>query len=110
MVTSCTQLEMELQKPPIEKGRSIQELVSKHMNEGKNMVEMSFKGQHESLPSLLKVIEEEDSSYNEVVTSRSKEELKKLTRGDDDVQCSSYKCIFYTHLIPMFLYVFVLFL
>ena len=65
---------------------SIQELVAKHMNEGKNMVEMSFEGQHESLSSLLKVIEEEDSSYNEVVTSRSKEELEKITRRDDDVQ------------------------
>ena len=79
-VTSCTQLEMELQKPPMEKGMSMQELVAKHMNEGKNMVEMSFEGQHESLPSLLEAIEEEDSSYNEVVTSRSKEELEKLTK------------------------------
>ena len=64
----------------------IQELVVKHMNEGKNIVEMSFEGKHESLPSLLKVIEEEYSSYNEVVTSRSKEELEKLTKGDDDEQ------------------------
>ena len=30
--------------------------------------------------------EEEDSSYNEVVTSKSKEELEKIIRGDDDVQ------------------------
>ena len=62
-VTSCTQLEMELQQPPMEMGMSIQELMAKHMNEGKNMVEMSSEGQHESLSSLLKVIEEEDSSY-----------------------------------------------
>ena len=65
---------------------NIQELVAKHINEGKNIVEMSFEGQHESLPSLLEVIEEEDLSYNEVVASISKEELEKLTRGDDDVQ------------------------
>ena len=63
---------------------SIQELVAKHMNEGENMVEMSFKGHHESLPSHLEVIEEKNLSYNEVVTSRSKEEHEKLTRGDDD--------------------------
>ena len=85
-VTSCTQLKMELQQPPMEKGMSIQELVAKHMNERKNMVEMSFEGQHESLSSLLEVIEEEDSSYNEVSTLRSKEKLEKITRGDDDVQ------------------------
>ena len=84
-VTSYTQLEMELQKPSMEKEMSIQEPVGKHMNEGKNMVEMSFEGQHESLPSLIEVSEEEDLSYNELVTSRSKEEFEKLTRGDDDV-------------------------
>ena len=85
-VTSCTQLEMELRQPLMEKGMSIQELIEKHMNEGKNMVELSFEGQHESLSSILEVIEKEDSSYNEVVTSRSKEELEKIIRGDDDVQ------------------------
>ena len=58
-VTSCTQLEMELHQPPMEKGMSIQELVAKHMNEGENMVEMSFEGRHESLPSILEVIREE---------------------------------------------------
>ena len=86
-VTSCPQLEMELQEPPMEKGLSIQELAAKHMNEGKNIVEMSFEGQHESLSSLLEVIEEEEaSSYNEDITSRNNEELEKLTRGDDDAQ------------------------
>ena len=65
---------------------SIQELVEKHMNEEKNMVELSFEGQHESFSSILEVIEEEDSSYNEVVTSKFKEELEKIIRGDDDVQ------------------------
>ena len=50
---------MELQQPPMEKGMSIQELVAKHMNEGKNMVEISFEGQHKSLPSILEVIREE---------------------------------------------------
>ena len=45
-VTSCTQHEMELQQPPMEKGMSIQELVAKHMNEKVNMAKMSFDGQH----------------------------------------------------------------
>ena len=36
-VTSCTQHEMELQQPPMEKGMSIQELVAKHMNEKVSM-------------------------------------------------------------------------
>ena len=62
--TSYTQLEIELQQPPLEKGMSIQELVAKHMNEGKNMVEMSFERQHESLPNILEVnIEEEILNY-----------------------------------------------
>ena len=48
---------------------------------------MSFEGQREILPSILEVIrEEEDLSYNKDITSRSKEELEKLTRGDDNVQ------------------------
>ena len=58
--TSYTQLEIETQQPPQDEGMSRQELVAKHMNEEKNMVEMSFEGQHESLPSLLEVIREED--------------------------------------------------
>ena len=69
---------------------SIQELVAKHMNERENMAKMSFEGQHESLPSILEVIreeeEEEDLSYNKDITSRNNEELEKLTRGDDDAQ------------------------
>ena len=66
---------------------SIQELVAKHMNEGENIAKMSFEGQHESLPSILEVIrEEEDLSYNKDITSRNYKELEKLTRGDDDVQ------------------------
>ena len=32
---------------------SIQELVAKHMNEGKKMAKMSFEGQHENLTSIL---------------------------------------------------------
>ena len=65
---------------------SIQDLVAKHMNEGKNMVEMSFEGQHESLPSILEVIreEEEDLSYNKNITSRNNEKLEKITRGGHD--------------------------
>ena len=68
---------------------SIQELVAKHMNEGKNMVEMSFEGQHESLPSILEVIKkekEEDFHYKEDVTSRSKDELENITKVEDDAE------------------------
>ena len=86
--TSYTQLGFEKEQLLQEKGMSIQELVAKHMNEVKNMVEMSFEGQHESLPSIIEVIreEEEDLSYNEDITSRKNEELEKLTRGDDDAK------------------------
>ena len=35
--TSNTQLEIETQQPPQDEGMSIQELVGKHMNEGKNL-------------------------------------------------------------------------
>ena len=65
---------------------SIQELVAKHMNEGETMVEMSFEGQHESLPPLFEVIKEESLNYNEDVTSRSKDELEKITKVEDDAQ------------------------
>ena len=76
--TSCTQLGIALEQPPQEKGMNIQELVAKHMNERKNMVNMSFEGQHESFPSILEVIrEEEDLSHNEEITSRNNE-LEKL--------------------------------
>ena len=68
---SYTQLEIELQQPPLEKGMSIQELMAKHMNEGKNMIEMPFEGQHESLPNILENIEEENFNYNENITFRS---------------------------------------
>ena len=64
----------------------IQELVAKHMNKGKNMVEMFFEGQHESLPSLFEVIKEQSLNYNENVTSRSKDELEKITKVEDDAQ------------------------
>ena len=84
--TSCIQLGIEIEQPPQEKGMSIQELVAKHMNEGKNMVNMSFEGQHESFPSILKVIrEEEDLSHNDEITSRNNE-LEKLQRVENDVQ------------------------
>ena len=65
---------------------SIHELMAKHMNEEKNMVEISFGGQHESLPSLLEVIREEDLTYNENITSRNNEELEKLERVEDDAR------------------------
>ena len=58
-VNSCTQHEMELQQPPMEKGMSIQEIVAKHMNEKVNMSKISFEGQQERLPTLFEVIKEE---------------------------------------------------
>ena len=70
----------------MEKGIHIQELVTKHMNEGKNMVEMSFEGQHESLPNILEVIREEDLNYNEDITARNNEELEKITKVEDETQ------------------------
>ena len=85
--TSYTQHRLEKEQPLQEKGMSIQELVSKHMNEGENIAKMSFEGQHKSLPSILEVIrEEEDLSYNKDITSRNNEELDKLTKGDDDAK------------------------
>ena len=66
MAASCTQLTFEKEQPKQEESMSIQELVAKYMKEQENMVEMSFEGQHESLPSTLKVNREEESlSYNE---------------------------------------------
>ena len=48
---------------------------------------MSFERQHESLPSIVEVVrEEEDLRYNKDITSRNNEELDKLTRRDDDAQ------------------------
>ena len=56
---------------------SIQEILAKHMNEKENMAKMSFEGQHGKLSSLFEVIKEESLNYNEDVTSRSKDELRK---------------------------------
>ena len=53
--TFYTQLEIKIQQPPQEKGMSIKELVAKLINKGKNMVEISFEGQHDNFPSILKV-------------------------------------------------------
>ena len=65
----------------------IKELAAKHMNEGKNMVQMSFEGQHESLPSIFEVnIEKENLNYNEDITSRNNGELEKLKRVEDDAK------------------------
>ena len=53
---------------------SIEELVAKYMKEQDNMATMSFRGQHKSSPSTLRVnIEEENLSYNEKITSRDNE-------------------------------------
>ena len=86
--TSYTQTKIEIYQPLQNEEMSIQELMAKHMNEEKNMAKMSFEGQHESLPFLFEVIEEEYLSYNEDIISRSKEELKKITREDDNAQDS----------------------
>ena len=65
---------------------SIQELVIKHMNEGKNIVSMSFERQHESFISILEVIrEEKDLSHNDKITSRNNE-LEKFQGVENDVQ------------------------
>ena len=51
--------------------------MAKHINEGMNMVEMSFEGQHESLPSIIEVnIEKEDLNYNEDINLRNIEDVK----------------------------------
>ena len=85
-VASSTQLGIEIEQSSQEKGMSRQELVAKHMNEGKNIVNMSFEEQHESFPSILKVIrEEEDLSHNDEITSRNNE-LEKFQRVENDLQ------------------------
>ena len=66
---------------------SIEELVEKYMKEKENMDTMSFEGQHESSPSTFGVnIEEENLSYNEEITSRDNEELKKFETVENDAQ------------------------
>ena len=62
-VTSCTQPTIKKEQPLQEKGMSVQELVVKYMNEGENMVETSFKGQQNYLPSNLEVIKEEENLH-----------------------------------------------
>ena len=88
--TSYTQLGLEKEQLLKEKGMSIQELVAKHMNEGENIAQMSFEGQHESISFILEVIiEEEDLSYNEEITSRGNEEFEKLQRVENDAENSN---------------------
>ena len=87
MATSYTQLTFEKEQPKQEESISIQELVDKYMKEQENMAEMSFEGQHESLPSTLKVNKEEESlSYNEEITSRDNEELEKFQNVENNAQ------------------------
>ena len=50
------------------------------------MVEMSFEEQHERFPSLFEVIKEKGLNYKEDVTSRSKDELEKITKVEDNAQ------------------------
>ena len=51
------------------------------------MAVMSFKGQHESLPSNLEVSrDEENLSYNEEITSTGNEELEKFQIVETDAQ------------------------
>ena len=55
------------------------------MKEQENMVEMSSEGQHESLPSTLKVNKGKESlSYNEEITSRDNEQLEKFQNVEND--------------------------
>ena len=87
MATSYTQLTFEKEQPKQEENMSIQELVAKYMKEQENMDEMSFEGQHESLPSTPKVNKEEESlSYNEEITSRDNEEHEKFQNVENDEQ------------------------
>ena len=89
MATSWTQLTFEKEQPKQEESMSmsIQELVAKYMKEQKNMAAMSFQGQHESLPSNLKVSKDEENlSYNEEITSRGNEELEKFPIVENDAQ------------------------
>ena len=87
MATSCTQLTFENEQLKQEESMRIQELVAKYMKEQENMAKMSFEGQHESLPSSLKVNKEEESlSYNEEITSRDNEELEKFQNVENDAQ------------------------
>ena len=84
-VISCTKSTLKKEQPLQEKGMSVQELVENYINEGENMVEMSFKGQQKNLPSNLEVIKEEKNLlYNEDITSRNDEELEKLQRVQND--------------------------
>ena len=85
MATSWTQLAFEKEQPKQEESMSIQELVAKYMKKQENMVAMSFKGRHESLPSNLEGIKEEESvNYNEEITSRDDEKLEKFQKVEND--------------------------
>ena len=54
------------------------------MNEGMNMVEMSFEGQLESLPSIIEVnIEKEFLNYNEDINLRNNEDVKARVERND---------------------------
>ena len=87
MVTSYTQLTFEKEQPKQEESMSIQELVAKYMKEQDNMTTIFFEGQHESLPCTLGVnTKEENLSYNEEITSRGNEELKKFQTLENNEQ------------------------
>ena len=87
MATSCTKLTFKKEQPKQDESMSIQELVAKYMKEQKNTASMSFEGQHEGMPSNLKVSkEEENMSYNEEITSRGNEELEKFQTVENDEQ------------------------
>ena len=86
-MANCTQFTFEKEQPKQEKSMSLQELVAKYTNENKNMVDMHFKRQQESLTSTLEVNKvEENLSYNEEITSSRNEELEKLQRVENDAQ------------------------
>ena len=85
MATSCIQLPFEKEQPKQEESMSIQELMAKYMKEQENMVAMSFKGQHNNLPSTLEVNKEEENlNYNKEINLRGNEELEKLQRLEND--------------------------
>ena len=85
MVTSYTKTKFEIHQHLQEEEMSIQELVAEHLNKEKNRVQMSFEGQHESLPNILEVnIEEENMNYNKNITLRSNEELVKPLRVENE--------------------------
>ena len=84
MAISCTKSIVKKEQPLQEKGMNLQELVTRYMNEGENVVETPFKEQQKNLSSNIKVIKEDENlHYNEDITLRNDKELEKLQREND---------------------------